>query len=83
MTLYELNEAISQLSKGKTSGDECIANEHILYSGNVLRHTLLALYNAMLLKSYVPQSMKTGIIITLYKGVNKRKTIPIATEQLR
>ncbi|MCG7874961.1 MAG: reverse transcriptase family protein, partial [Candidatus Thiodiazotropha endolucinida] len=38
--------------------------------------TLLALFNAMLIRSYIPEQMKVGIIITLFKGGNKRKDDP-------
>ena len=72
-TERELKDAISQLSKGKASGDDCVDNEHIIYSGNIFRHVLLTLYNSMYLRSYIPNDMKSGIIITLFKGGNKRK----------
>ena len=72
----ELNEAISQLSRGKACGEDRIDNEHIMYSGHIFRQLLVTLYNSMLLKSYIPESMKIGIIITLYKGGGKRKDDP-------
>ena len=46
------------------------------YSGTVFRKTLKDLYNAMLRNSYIPTEMKIGIIITLYKGGNKRQDDP-------
>ena len=52
ITERELKDAISQLSKGKASGDDCVDNEHIIYSGNIFRHVLLTLYNSMFLRSY-------------------------------
>ena len=55
---------------------DCVDNEHIIYSGNIFRHVLLTLYNSMFLRSYIPNDMKTGIIITLFKGGNKRKDDP-------
>ena len=47
-----------------------------MYSGHIFRQLLVTLYNSMLLKSYIPESMKIGIIITLYKGGGKRKDDP-------
>ncbi|MCG8044308.1 MAG: reverse transcriptase family protein, partial [Candidatus Thiodiazotropha endolucinida] len=76
ITERELNDAISQLNKGKASGDDGVDNEHIIYSGHVFRNVLLTMYNSMLLRSYIPNDMKTGIIITLFKGGNKRKDDP-------
>ena len=47
-----------------------------MYSGHIFRQLLVTLYNSMLLKSYIPESMKIGIFITLYKGGGKRKDDP-------
>ena len=76
ITETELNDAISNLSKGKTCGEDKIDNEHIIHSGPILRTSLLYLYNSMLHSSYIPNSMKRGVIITLFKGGNKRKDDP-------
>ena len=76
VTLQELDDTVCQLSKGKASGDDEIDNEHIHFSGSNFRRLLVTLYNAMLLKSYIPTSMKVGIIIPLYKGGTKRKDDP-------
>ena len=72
----ELDTAISELNKGKASGRDCIDNEHLIYSGHIFRNVLLVLFNSMLLKSHIPQDMKTVTVITLYKGGNKRKDDP-------
>ena len=71
----ELDTAISELNRGKASGEDRIDNEHIVHSGPVFRKTILSLINAMLLKSHIPKEMKIGIIITLYKGGKKRKDV--------
>ena len=76
VTLQELDDAVCQLSKNKACGDDEIYNEHIHFSGRNFRKLLVDLYNAMLLKSYIPISMKVGIIIPLYKGGTKRKDNP-------
>ena len=72
VTPHELDDAISQLSKGKACRNDEIDNEHICFSGSNFRK----LYNSMLLKSFIPESMKVGIIIPLYKGGSKRKDDP-------
>ncbi|MEW8547363.1 MAG: reverse transcriptase family protein, partial [Candidatus Thiodiazotropha sp.] len=76
VTEQELHEQISHLSRGKACGEDRIDNEHIIFSGRVFRQYLITLYNAMLLKSYIPDNMKIGILITLYKGGSKRKDDP-------
>ena len=76
VTLQELDDAVCQLSKGKACGDDEIDNEHIHFSGRNFRKLLVDLYNAMLLKSYIPISMKVRIIIPLYKGGTKPKDNP-------
>ena len=37
ITETELNDAISNLSKGKTCGEDKIDNEHIIHNGPILR----------------------------------------------
>lgn len=76
VTEQELDDAVRQLSRGKACGEDRIDNEHIIYSGCTFRKTFVTLFNAMLLKSYIPESMKIGILVTLYKGGNKRKDDP-------
>ena len=67
---------ISNLQNGKAPGDDCIYNEHFKHGGTQLRRLLLILVNAMINKSYVPEKMKVGVIITLFKGGKKRKDDP-------
>ena len=74
--VQELNIAISELYKGKASGEDRIDNEHLIHSGPIFRKVLVTLFNSMLIKSHIPRDMKTGTVITLYKGGNKRKDDP-------
>ena len=41
-----------------------------------MRKLLLKLFTAMLRLSHIPDDMKKGVIITLYKGGNKAKSDP-------
>ena len=72
----ELDTAISVLSTGKASGEDKIDNEHLINSGPIFRKGLINLFNAMIKYSHIPLEMKTGTIITLFKGGNKRKDDP-------
>ena len=69
----EVESAVRLAHKGKACGDDGIYYEHIMFGGVFLYQTLADLFSAMVRYSYVPIEMKKGVIITLYKGGNKRK----------
>ncbi len=62
--------------KNKAPGDDRINYEHVMYGGDQLCYTLCKLYTSMLQYSYIPDGMKTGVIVTLHKGGRKCKTDP-------
>lgn len=62
--------------KGKACGEDGIYYEHIFYGGEFLYGILSKLFTAIVLFSHVPFEMKKGVIITLFKGGNKRKDDP-------
>lgn len=72
----EVCSAVSMAHKGKACGDDGIYYEHILYGGEFLYGILSELFTAIVLLSHVPIEMKKGVIITLFKGGNKRKDDP-------
>ena len=47
-----------------------------MFAGEILHKILAILFSAMINLAYVPAEMKKGVIITLYKGGNKRKDNP-------
>ena len=53
-----------------------IMYEHCVYGGTFLCIILTKLFNAVIRLSYAPIDMKRGVIITLFKGWNKRKDDP-------
>ena len=53
-----------------------ITYEHIKYGGKLLFEFLSALFTAMVRLSYAPKVLKKGVIVTLFKGGNKRKDNP-------
>ena len=71
-----VKECIKNLPKGKASGPDDIRHEHLLYSKDVIAEPLAQLYTIMLQSGSIPDSMKTGEIITLFKGGRKRRDDP-------
>ena len=62
--------------QGRACGEDRLYYESIKYGGVIVKDILLKLFTAMLNFSHTPKSMKRGIIITLYKGGNKKKNDP-------
>ncbi|MCG7877806.1 MAG: hypothetical protein N0C90_15945, partial [Candidatus Thiodiazotropha endolucinida] len=72
----EVQSAVRLGKKGKAAGEDGISYEHMQYGGEILFRILAKLFTAMIKLSYAPINMKKGIIITLFKGGNKRKDDP-------
>lgn len=72
----EVRSAVRMAHRGKACGDDGIFYEHILFGGVFICEILAKLFTAMVHFSYVPLEMKKGVIITLFKGGNKRKDDP-------
>lgn len=72
----EVHAATRLAKRGKAGGDDCIVYEHIEFGGEILYKLLAKFFTALIRLSYAPSEMKKGIIITLYKGGNKRKDNP-------
>ncbi len=64
------------LKRGKAPGIDHVCNEHILYGGNTLVSCLVRLFNAFIELKHVPRALKRGLVITLFKGGNKKRTDP-------
>ncbi|MEW8150680.1 MAG: reverse transcriptase family protein [Candidatus Thiodiazotropha endolucinida] len=50
--------------------------EHLVYGGPFLYDVLSRFFNAVIRLSYAPKAMKRGVIVTLFKGGNKRRDNP-------
>ena len=72
----EVESAVRLAHKGKACGEDGIFYEHVIFGGIQLFQILSKLFSAMIRLSYVPAVIKKGVIITLYKGGNKRKDDP-------
>ena len=73
----DVNKVIStKAKKSKAGGEDDIVYEHFIFSGQIIRKLLAKLYKSMLKHSHCPYKMKSGIIITLFKGGNKVRNDP-------
>ncbi len=72
-TVEEIAVEFGKLKLGKKGGNDSLTKEHIRYGGPVLRKCLAKLFNVMHLVEHVPQGMKRGLTVTLYKGSRKYK----------
>ena len=75
-SLHQLRVFCSKLNCNKMCGMDKVYNEHIMYGGEVLLTYVTMLFNMMYRSLYVPDKMKMGVIVTLYKGGGKRKDDP-------
>jgi hypothetical protein len=78
VTIFEedVKSAIQTLSRGKASGPDGIAHEHLLYGADILSPVLANFYTLILRGGEIPDSLKRGKIITLHKGGNKKHDDP-------
>ena len=72
----EVKFSLQKCKKGKAAGVDNVCYEHYIYAGDFIVSALARLYTSMLRLGYVPELMKKGVIITLFKGGNKRKDDP-------
>ena len=76
ITVQEILLVIEKLKKRKSPGVDQILNEHIIYGGDRLNTTICLLFNSILSSERIPEQWKTSIIIPLFKGNGKNKTLP-------
>ncbi|MES9880824.1 MAG: reverse transcriptase family protein [Sedimenticola sp.] len=72
----DVAKAVKCSKTGKACGEDRVYYEHIKYGGECVIQLLKKLFNSMLKFSYMPHQMKRGVIITLFKGGNKKKDDP-------
>ena len=58
----------------KALGSDRVTYEHIIYRGERVTACLAKLFNMVVLHGKVPYEWKRGLIVPLYKGVDKSKT---------
>ena len=76
VTINELSQIIKYLKKRKSPGYDKILNEHIIHGGQRLHECICLLFNTIIASEQTPELWKTSIIIPLFKGHGKNKTLP-------
>ena len=69
-SLDEVKCAVNKLHKKKAPGIDGITTEHIIHAGRALLLVLVSLYNCIVKMEYVPENLRRGIQVPLFKGKN-------------
>ena len=76
ITEREVSDAIRQLKLKKAAGPDKVQNEHLKYGGATVVRFLCVLFNNVVGKGQIPSSWKQGLLVPIYKGGNKKRTLP-------
>ena len=71
----EVKCAVKSLKLKKSTGFDCVANEHILYGGDVLINHLVTLFNLFMHYEHIPLEAKQGVIVTIPKSGKKQANL--------
>ena len=69
ISIYDAKKAVKVLKKKKACWHDCICNDHLINGVDVLYEQLTKFYTDMYNNSYIPPSLKQGIIITHYRAI--------------
>lgn len=67
----EVRHAVQNLKLGKSAGPDDLVAEHLRHGGGVVIIWLTGILNSILDVEEIPQSLKTGLTIPIYKGGGK------------
>ena len=76
ITVAEVIEVINTVKVKKAPGPDLITNEHMKYAGHLLYKHLTHLMNMITSTCYIPEMMRVGTIIPIYKGNHKDRCNP-------
>lgn len=71
-----IDRAIKALPIGKAGNSDGVVYEHLRFGREVIVPVLANMFTFMLRLGHIPNDMKKGVIITLYKGGKKSKDDP-------
>ena len=76
VNVEEIGNICASFPNNKAAGYDNIPYESLKYGNNALYETLAEFYNSIINLLYVPDGLKTSLIIPLYKGHKKLKSDP-------
>ena len=71
ITEEEVTYAIQRLKLGKAAGHDGISSEHLRFGGQSLVKWLVKVFNSVLTHEQIPDCLKVGVIVPIYKGRGK------------
>ena len=67
----EVDAILRKLKPGKSAGHDMLQAEHLKYGGPILHEWIRQICNSIIDLEHVPDSLKMGIVIPVYKGGGK------------
>ena len=67
----EVEGVLKRLKSGKSAGHDMLQSEHLKYGGTALQIWIQQICNAIIDSESVPDCLKVGIVIPIYKGGGK------------
>ena len=75
-TIEEIGTALRKMKKRKSPGPDNLTAEHLLHGGEALANWLMKIFNKIVTLEEIPESLKSGIIVPVYKGNGKDPLLP-------
>ena len=72
----EIQSLLKGLPNNKSASIDNITYEHLKFGGPALVTSVVRLFNAIIEHEQIPESFKTGLTVTLYKGNGKSYSDP-------
>ena len=79
-TAEEVSFAIRKLKRRKAPGSDNLMAEHLIEEGDVVTTWLTGILNAVIDLELVPDSLKRGVVVPVYKGSGKDPLLVEVTE---
>ena len=75
-TTEEVYGALKKLKRGKSPGPDDLLAEHLFEGGEAVVNWLMKIFNAIVALEKLPNSLKNGIIVPVYKGGGRDPLLP-------